>query len=69
VIDIETLIVGGGLSGLEIARQLQRLNQSFQLVEARHKIGGRILTQSAGRGNDKANFDLGPSWFWPGQNS
>ena len=68
MIDIETLIVGGGLSGLEIARQLQRQNRSFQLVEARQKIGGRILTQSAGRGNDKANFDLGPSWFWPGQN-
>jgi monoamine oxidase len=68
VIDTETLIVGGGLSGLTIARELQRLKRPFQLVEARHKIGGRILTQSAGSGNDKAAFDLGPSWFWPGQN-
>ena len=66
--DTETLIVGGGLSGLAIARELQRLKRPFQLVEARHAIGGRILTQSAGRGNDKAAFDLGPSWFWPGQN-
>ena len=68
VIDTETLIVGGGLSGLAIARELQRLNRSYLLVEARHKIGGRILTLSAGRGNERANFDLGPSWFWPGQN-
>jgi len=68
VIDTETLIVGGGLSGLAIARKLQLLNRPYLLVEARHKIGGRILTQSAGRDNDTANFDLGPSWFWPGQN-
>ena len=68
VIDIETLIVGGGLSGLAIARELQRMKRSYLLVEARHKIGGRILTQSGGRGNDIARFDLGPSWFWPGQN-
>lgn len=61
MIDIETLIVGGGLSGLAIARELQRMKRSYLLVEARHKIGGRILTQSGGRGNDLARFDLGPS--------
>lgn len=68
MIDTETLIVGGGLSGLAIARELRRLNRPFQLVEARHKLGGRILSQSAGHGHHKAAFDLGPSWFWPGQN-
>jgi len=66
--DTETLIVGGGLSGLAIARELQRLKRPYQLVEARHKIGGRILTQSVRCGDDTAAFDLGPSWFWPGQN-
>ena len=65
--DIETLIIGGGLSGLAIARELQRLKRPYQLVEARQRIGGRILTQSVGLGDKTAAFDLGPSWFWPGQ--
>jgi monoamine oxidase len=67
MMDIETLIIGGGLSGLAIARELQRLKKPYQLVEARQQIGGRILTQSAGLGEKIAPFDLGPSWFWPGQ--
>ena len=65
--DIETLIIGGGLSGLAIARGLQRLKKPYQLVEARQRIGGRILTQSVGLGYKTSAFDLGPSWFWPGQ--
>ena len=65
--DVETLIVGGGLSGLAIARELQRLKRPCQIVEARQRIGGRILTQCVGLGAKTAAFDLGPSWFWPGQ--
>ena len=65
--DVETLIVGGGLAGLAIARELQRLKRPYHLVEARQRIGGRILTQSVDLGDKIAAFDLGPSWFWPGQ--
>ena len=65
--DIETLIVGGGLSGLAIARELQRQNNPFHIVEARSQIGGRILSQYVSLGDKIAAFDLGPTWFWPGQ--
>lgn len=51
-------IVGGGLAGLVAARLLDRVGVDFVLLEARDRLGGRILTTEG--------FDLGPSWFWPG---
>ncbi len=57
------LIVGGGLSGLSLASQLQAAGLDWQLVEARDRWGGRILTEMIGG----QGYDLGPSWFWPGQ--
>ncbi|OUS33479.1 amine oxidase [Rhodobacterales bacterium 56_14_T64] len=59
----ETLIIGGGLAGLSLASQLAEQQQDFLLVEARDRLGGRILTEHIGGGT----FDLGPAWFWPGQ--
>ncbi len=64
---LDTLIVGGGLSGLALARLLHQQGRSFQLLEARERLGGRILTQSVRTGETSATFDLGPAWFWPGQ--
>lgn len=58
-----TLIVGGGLSGLALAERLETEGLDYRLVEARDRFGGRILTKWVGDGY----FDLGPSWFWPGQ--
>ncbi|MGX7741755.1 flavin monoamine oxidase family protein [Rhodopseudomonas parapalustris] len=59
-------IVGGGLSGLYAARLLHAAGIDFQLLEARDRFGGRILSlNSAGRPSADG-FDLGPSWFWPG---
>lgn len=59
----ETLIVGGGLAGLGLAAALAEAGHEFQLIEARDRLGGRVLIETA-RG---AAFDLGPAWFWPGQ--
>jgi monoamine oxidase len=53
----QVLIIGGGLSGLTAARALHRAGVGFQLIEARDRLGGRILSVDG--------FDLGPSWFWP----
>lgn len=60
---IDTLIIGGGLSGLALAAQLAAQGRDFLLVEARDRLGGRILTRREGA----AHYDLGPTWFWPGQ--
>ena len=59
--ETEILIVGGGISGLTAAWQLQQAGRKVCLIEARDRVGGRILTQGA------ADCDMGPSWFWPGQ--
>ena len=57
----QVLIIGGGLSGLCAAYQLHQRGISFLLLEARDRLGGRILPTPVGA------LDLGPSWFWPGQ--
>jgi monoamine oxidase len=51
-------IVGGGLAGLYAARLLHEAGVDFRVIEARERLGGRILTEDG--------CDLGPSWFWPG---
>ena len=61
----EVVIVGGGISGLHCAYELAKQGVSFLLLEARERLGGRIYSPSDSQ--NKAKFDIGPSWFWPGQ--
>ena len=60
---MRTLIIGGGLSGLALAETLSAKGHDFTLIEARGRLGGRILTEH----HASAAFDLGPAWFWHGQ--
>lgn len=60
------LIVGGGLAGLHLARRLHQAGVDFLLLEARDRLGGRILSTDGLAGAAFQGFDLGPSWFWPG---
>jgi monoamine oxidase len=66
VMQTTVVIVGGGLSGLYAARYLQQVGIDFQLLEARERFGGRILSADASGQLSPDSFDLGPSWFWPG---
>ncbi len=76
----DIVIIGGGISGLHTAYQLEKLGVNYMLVEARERLGGRILSRNYDTKNslsssesgsnyddDKPAYDLGPSWFWPGQ--
>ena len=60
------LIIGGGLAGLVAARLLHTAGLAFELLEARGRLGGRILSADASGEVSTDGFDLGPSWFWPG---
>lgn len=60
---MKTLIIGGGLSGLALARALEAQGADYLLIEARQRYGGRIETAHF----DGGYFDLGPAWFWAGQ--
>jgi len=59
---LDTAIIGGGLSGVVLARSQHRQGRAVGLFEARERLGGRILSVSAGSG---LAMDLGPTWFWP----
>jgi len=64
----DVLIAGGGLSGLHLARLLTGARVDFRLIEARDRLGGRILSLPASDGGDNDDrYDLGPAWFWPDQ--
>ncbi|MGF6130249.1 hypothetical protein QF019_005484 [Pseudomonas frederiksbergensis] len=57
MVQTQVVIVGAGLSGLYAARLLAEAGVDFIVLEARERVGGRILSTDS--------FDLGPSWFWP----
>ena len=59
--NVDTIIVGGGLSGIYAAFLLASRKQSLVLLEARSRLGGRILCQA----HQGFFSDLGPSWYWP----
>ncbi|HIC43205.1 MAG TPA: hypothetical protein EYO73_02595 [Sulfurimonas sp.] len=54
----DLIIIGAGISGLYAATLLQE-KYNIIILEARERLGGRILTQKG--------HDLGPSWIWPHQ--
>ena len=56
-------IVGGGLSGVYAASLLHREGVTCRLLEARARLGGRILSVDGAAPG--ARHDLGPAWFWP----
>lgn len=56
----DIVIVGAGAAGLAAAKELQRLERSFLLLEASHRIGGRAYTEELAPG---VPFDLGAHWI------
>jgi monoamine oxidase len=58
-----TVVVGAGLSGLVAASLLERLGLDVTLLEARERVGGRVLGWASEDGTHR--FDLGPAWIWP----
>ena len=58
---IDTIIIGAGLSGIYAAHLLSKKKELFVVLEARNRIGGRILSAEY----EGFFSDLGPSWYWP----
>lgn len=55
----DVLIVGAGLSGLVAARELRARGRSVALLEARTRVGGRMVSA---RTSDGSIVDLGGQW-------
>jgi len=64
----DVTIVGAGISGLHTAYELAKLGVAVKVLEASNRVGGRILSVSP-PDQSSLSFDLGPSWFWPGQDN
>jgi monoamine oxidase len=60
---LDTAIIGGGLCGVALARNLHGQGKDFGLFEARPRLGGRILSVACKKSG--MALDLGPTWFWP----
>jgi monoamine oxidase len=63
--DKPVVIVGAGISGLRAASLLTAQGIPCMVLEARNRIGGRVLSTSDLNRPDLGSFDLGPTWFWP----
>jgi monoamine oxidase len=64
----EIAIVGAGLSGLALADRLIQQGRKVIVLEARDRVGGRILSvpqQGKGERPGDHRYDLGPAWIWP----
>ena len=49
-IETEVAVVGAGLAGLSAARALAAEGVSFEVIEARDRVGGRPVNESIGDG-------------------
>ena len=56
---VDAVVVGAGLSGLVAARHLQRSGQRVRVLEARTRVGGRMVSMTTPHG---AVVDLGGQW-------
>ena len=64
---VNVVVIGGGLSGLMAGRELAKLGvDSFIVVEARERVGGRTLNMPIGGGHI---VEVGGEWIGPGQSA
>ncbi|OQE11899.1 hypothetical protein PENFLA_c070G08722 [Penicillium flavigenum] len=64
IAEVDVAIIGGGLSGLSTAKELATANTSFVVLEARDRVGGRVLNANLA-GKDVQ--ELGGEYIGPTQ--
>lgn len=62
--EADVVVVGAGLAGLVAARDCVAAGASVVVLEARERVGGRLLNEPIGDGNV---VEVGGQWIGPGQ--
>jgi monoamine oxidase len=62
--EADVVVIGAGLAGLVAARQLVRAGASVVVLEARERVGGRLLNEEIGDGKV---VEVGGQWIGPTQ--
>ncbi|EYF04966.1 flavin monoamine oxidase family protein [Chondromyces apiculatus] len=62
--EVDVLVIGAGLAGLEAARRLTAAGRSVLVLEASDRVGGRTKSHALSSGEV---VDLGAQWIGPGQ--
>lgn len=58
----DAIVIGAGITGLATASRIVAAGYDVLILEARDRVGGRLLTVADADGHP--TIDLGPSWFW-----
>ncbi|MFJ8856318.1 flavin monoamine oxidase family protein [Streptomyces sp. NPDC102437] len=61
----DVIVIGAGASGLAAASPLHAARRDVLVLEARDRVGGRLL--SAATAHPERALDLGATWFWDGE--
>lgn len=61
--NVDVIVIGAGLAGLSAGYMLVSAGLSVICLEARERIGGRVVSHQLGNGA----VDLGATWIWRGE--